>query len=82
MVITRRRSRSCFDPAVVSYRDILEWFFQIHDPSTRNRQGNDLGRSYRSAIYYASPEQKAVAEEAIKDVDASGLWPGNGRYGA
>jgi peptide-methionine (S)-S-oxide reductase len=65
-----------FDPKVVSYRDILEWFFQIHDPTTRNRQGNDLGRSYRSAIYYVSPEQKAVAEETIKDVDASGLWPG------
>jgi peptide-methionine (S)-S-oxide reductase len=65
-----------FDPAVISYRDLLEFFFQIHDPSTKDRQGNDLGMSYRSAIYYTSPEQKAVAEETIKDVDASGLWPG------
>ena len=65
-----------FDPAVISYRDLLEFFFQIHDPSTKDRQGNDLGASYRSAIYYTSPEQKAVAEETIKDVDASGLWPG------
>ena len=65
-----------FDPAVISYRDLLEFFFQIHDPSTKNRQGNDVGTSYRSAIYYTSPEQKAVAEETIKDVDASGLWPG------
>jgi peptide-methionine (S)-S-oxide reductase len=65
-----------FDPAVISYRDLLEFFFQIHDPSTKDRQGNDLGSSYRSAIYYTSPEQKAVAEETIKDVDASKLWPG------
>jgi peptide-methionine (S)-S-oxide reductase len=65
-----------FDPAVISYRDLLEFFFQIHDPSTKDRQGNDMGMSYRSAIYYTSPEQKAVAEETIKDVDASGLWPG------
>lgn len=65
-----------FDPSRISYRDILEFFFQIHDPSTKNRQGNDIGTSYRSAIYYTSPEQKAVAEETIKDVDASGIWPG------
>ena len=65
-----------FDPAVTSYRALLEFFFQIHDPSTKNRQGNDVGMSYRSAIYYTSPEQKAVAEDTIRDVDASGLWPG------
>lgn len=65
-----------FDPGKISYRDILEFFFQIHDPTTRNRQGNDLGPSYRSAIYYENADQKAVAEETIKDVNASGLWPG------
>ena len=65
-----------FDPAVVSYRDLLEFFFQIHDPSTKNRQGNDMGTSYRSAIYYTSDTQKRVAEETMRDVDASGLWPG------
>ena len=65
-----------FDPAVISYRDLLEFFFQIHDPSTKNRQGNDKGLSYRSAIYYTSDEQKRVAEDTIRDVDASGLWPG------
>jgi len=65
-----------FDPARISYRDILKFFFQIHDPSTRNRQGNDVGMSYRSAIYYTSDEQKRVAEDTIADVDASGLWPG------
>ena len=65
-----------FDPAVISYRRLLELFFQIHDPSTENRQGNDRGTSYRSAIYYTSEEQKQVAEETIRDVDASGLWPG------
>jgi peptide-methionine (S)-S-oxide reductase len=64
-----------FDPAVISYRRILEFFFQIHDPTTKNRQGNDLGLSYRSAIYYTSDTQKQVAEETIEDVDASGLWP-------
>ena len=64
-----------FDPARISYRQILEFFFQIHDPSTRNRQGNDVGTSYRSAIFYTSNEQKRVAEETIADVDASGLWP-------
>ncbi|CAN7703076.1 peptide-methionine (S)-S-oxide reductase MsrA [Duganella sp. LjRoot269] len=65
-----------FDPAVISYRKILEFFFQIHDPTTRNRQGNDIGTSYRSAIYYASEQQKATVEDTIADVDASGLWPG------
>jgi peptide-methionine (S)-S-oxide reductase len=65
-----------FDPAVLSYRALLEFFFQIHDPSTKNRQGNDKGTSYRSAIYYTSDAQKATAEDTIRDVDASGLWPG------
>jgi peptide-methionine (S)-S-oxide reductase len=65
-----------FDPAVLSYRDLLEFFFQIHDPSTQDRQGNDMGTSYRSAIYYTSDAQKRVAEETMRDVDASGLWPG------
>ena len=65
-----------FDPAIISYRDLLEFFFQIHDPTTLNRQGNDMGLSYRSAIYYESPEQKRVAEDTIADVEASGLWPG------
>ena len=65
-----------FDPDTISFRTLLEFFFQIHDPSTRNRQGNDMGASYRSAIFYTSPEQKAVAEDTIADVDASGLWPG------
>ena len=65
-----------FDPAKLSYRKLLEYFFQIHDPSTFNRQGNDRGTSYRSAIFYTSEEQKRVAEETIADVNASGLWPG------
>ena len=65
-----------FDPARTSYRELLEWFFQIHDPTTKNRQGNDMGTSYRSAIFFTSPEQKAVAEDTIADVNASGLWPG------
>jgi peptide-methionine (S)-S-oxide reductase len=65
-----------FDNNVISYRQILEYFFQIHDPSTRNRQGNDLGSSYRSAIFYTTDEQKFVAIDTIADVDASGLWPG------
>jgi peptide-methionine (S)-S-oxide reductase len=65
-----------FDPAKLSYRQLLEFFFQIHDPSTRNRQGNDSGTSYRSAIFYTSDEQKRVAEDTIADVEASGLWPG------
>ena len=65
-----------FDPRVTSFRDILEFFFQIHDPTTKNRQGNDLGASYRSGIYYTNDEQKRVAVDTIADVDASGLWPG------
>jgi peptide-methionine (S)-S-oxide reductase len=65
-----------FDPAKTSFRQILEFFFQIHDPTTLNRQGNDLGTSYRSAIFYASDEQRRVAEDTIADVEASGLWPG------
>ncbi|MBS61793.1 methionine sulfoxide reductase A [Salinisphaera sp. C84B14] len=65
-----------FDPDTISYRQLLEFFFQIHDPTTKNRQGNDRGRSYRSAIYYTSDEQKAVAEDTIADVNASGIWPG------
>ncbi len=65
-----------FDPDVTSYRALLEFFFQIHDPTTKNRQGNDRGASYRSAIYYTSEAQKVVALDTIADVDASGLWPG------
>lgn len=65
-----------FDNEIVSYRQILEFFFQIHDPSTKYRQGNDTGMSYRSAIYYVSEEQRNEALRTISDVDASGLWPG------
>ncbi|MBR0845626.1 peptide-methionine (S)-S-oxide reductase MsrA [Bradyrhizobium liaoningense] len=65
-----------FDPAKTSFRTMLEFFFQIHDPTTLNRQGNDLGTSYRSAIFYTSDEQKRIAEDTIADVEASGLWPG------
>lgn len=65
-----------FDPGVMSYRDLLAFFFQIHDPTTKDRQGNDRGRSYRSEIFTTTDAQKQVAEETIKDVDASGLWPG------
>jgi len=66
-----------FDPSQTSFRAVLEFFFQIHDPTTANRQGNDRGVSYRSAIYYADEAQKAVALDTIADVNASGLWPGN-----
>ena len=65
-----------FDPAKTSYRALLEFFFQIHDPTTKDRQGNDRGSSYRSAIYYVNDEQKAIAEDTIADVNASGIWPG------
>jgi peptide-methionine (S)-S-oxide reductase len=65
-----------FDPKRLDYRTLLEFFFQIHDPSTLNRQGNDRGLSYRSAIYYTNAEQKRIAEDTIADVDASGIWPG------
>ena len=65
-----------FDPAILSYRALLELFFQIHDPTTLNQQGNDRGLSYRSAIYYEDEAQKTVALDTIQDVDASGLWPG------
>ena len=65
-----------YDPSTTTYRDLLEFFFQIHDPSTTNRQGNDVGTSYRSAIFYLDDEQRRVAEDTIADVDASGLWPG------
>ncbi|MCP6177651.1 peptide-methionine (S)-S-oxide reductase, partial [Klebsiella pneumoniae] len=63
-----------YDPTQTTYRDLLEFFFQIHDPTTKNRQGNDIGASYRSAIFYLNDEQKRVAEDTIADVDASGLW--------
>jgi peptide-methionine (S)-S-oxide reductase len=65
-----------FDPSRLSFRRLLEFFFQIHDPSTRDRQGNDKGASYRSAVYYTTDEQKHIAEDTIDDVNASGLWPG------
>src|SRR3954469_16212709 len=65
-----------FDPDRISYRDILEFFFQIHDPTTKDRQGNDVGSSYRSEIFYLSDEQRQVAQDTIADVEASGLWPG------
>lgn len=65
-----------FDPARISYRQLLEYFFQLHDPTTRDRQGNDVGASYRSAIFYTTDEQRRVAEDTIADVEASGLWPG------
>ena len=65
-----------YDPAQTDYRALLEFFFQIHDPSTKDRQGNDLGSSYRSAIFYVDDEQKQVALDTIADVDACGLWPG------
>jgi peptide-methionine (S)-S-oxide reductase len=65
-----------FDPEKLSYRTLLEFFFQVHDPTTLNRQGNDRGTSYRSAIFYTSEEQKRIASDTIADVDASGIWPG------
>ncbi|WP_410573468.1 peptide-methionine (S)-S-oxide reductase MsrA [Amycolatopsis sp. cmx-4-61] len=65
-----------YDPAQTTFRDLLEFFFQVHDPTTKNRQGNDIGLSYRSAIFFTGDEQKRVAEDTIADVDASGLWPG------
>ena len=65
-----------FDPSQITYRQILEIFFQIHDPTTKDRQGNDVGLSYRSAIFYRDGQQKQIAEDTIADVDASGLWPG------
>jgi peptide-methionine (S)-S-oxide reductase len=65
-----------FDPSVISYRKLLEFFFQIHDPTTANRQGNDRGMSYRSAIYYVGDAQKEEAMSTIADVEASGVWPG------
>ena len=65
-----------FDPSRIGYRDLLEFFFQLHDPTTINRQGNDVGASYRSAIFYISDQQKEIAEQTIVDVNASGLWPG------
>jgi peptide-methionine (S)-S-oxide reductase len=65
-----------FDPAVLSYRKLLEYFFQIHDPTTRNRQGNDRGTSYRSAIFYINDFQKETAQKLIEEMDASGTWPG------
>ena len=65
-----------FDPSKITYRQLLEFFFQIHDPTTLNRQGNDWGTSYRSGIYYTTDDQKRVAEDTIADVNASGLWPG------
>jgi peptide-methionine (S)-S-oxide reductase len=65
-----------YDPARTTFRDLLEFFFQVHDPTTKNRQGNDIGLSYRSAIYFENDEQQRVAEDTIADVEASGLWPG------
>src|ERR1044072_7152033 len=61
-----------FDPQQITYRDLLEFFFQIHDPTTKNRQGNDIGLSYRSAIYYTSDAQRQTAEETLADVNAAG----------
>ena len=73
---TQKQSRSSLILRRISYRQILEFFFQIHDPTTRNAQGNDVGTSYRSAIFYTTDEQRRVAEDTIADVDESGLWPG------
>src|SRR5829696_7040448 len=65
-----------FNPDKISYRKLLEFFFQIHNPTTKNRQGNDIGMSYRSAIFYLTEEQKATAQELISEINASGKWPG------
>ena len=65
-----------FNPEQITYRQLLEFFFQIHDPTTPNQQGNDRGMSYRSAIYYTSDEQAEIAKQTIEDVNQSGLWPG------
>ena len=65
-----------FDPAVLSYRKLLEYFFQIHDPTTRNKQGNDIGASYRSAIFYSNESQREIANALIAEMEASGVWPG------
>jgi peptide-methionine (S)-S-oxide reductase len=65
-----------FNPAVIGYRKLLEFFFQIHDPTTLNRQGNDIGTSYRSAIFYTTDEQRRIAEDTIADLEVSGIWPG------
>jgi peptide-methionine (S)-S-oxide reductase len=65
-----------FDPTILSYRKLLEYFFQIHDPTTRNRQGNDIGASYRSAIFYLDETQRETAQGLIEEMDASGVWPG------
>jgi len=75
-VVSTRVGYTGGENANATYRDLLEFFFQIHDPTTRNRQGNDVGTSYRSAIFYVDDDQKRVAEDTIADVDASGLWPG------
>ncbi|HZE15993.1 MAG TPA: peptide-methionine (S)-S-oxide reductase MsrA, partial [Mycobacterium sp.] len=65
-----------YDPTRTDYRTLLEFFFQIHDPTTKNRQGNDIGTSYRSAIFYLDDEQKRIALDTVADVEASGIWPG------
>lgn len=65
-----------FDPDLLTYRKLLEFFFQIHDPSTPNRQGNDIGSSYRSAIYFTSTEQQRTAQQIIEEINSSGIWPG------
>lgn len=65
-----------FDPEKLSYRRLLEYFFQIHDPTTKNRQGNDVGTSYRSAIFFENDTQRETANELIAEMEASGVWPG------
>jgi peptide-methionine (S)-S-oxide reductase len=65
-----------YDPRRITYRELLEFFFQVHDPTTLNRQGNDVGTSYRSAIFYQDDQQRDIANATIEDVEASGLWPG------